>query len=187
MPPKAKYTKEQIIEVAFSMVRKDGIDILSARSLASKLGTSTAPIFTAFSSIEEIINSVINKSKELYKTYLNEGLKQTPPFKGAGIKYIQFAKDEPELFKLLFMAPGNNQEATHFMPSNDENAPKVQNALQSSWNIPEDKAKNIYNHLAVYAHGFAVLYAQGSSIFTMDDVCKMLSEVFMALIGDKQK
>ena len=59
MPPKSKFTREQIIETAFQMVREEGLSSLKARDLARKLGTSTAPIFTAFNSVEEIRDEVV--------------------------------------------------------------------------------------------------------------------------------
>ena len=49
-----------------------------------------------------------------------------------------------------------------------------------------DKAKKLYNHLSVYVHGIAVLFAQKQFVFTMDDVSDMLSEVFNALIREDE-
>jgi hypothetical protein len=44
----------------------------------------------------------------------------------------------------------------------------------------------IYNHMSVYAHGLATLYAQGNCVFSDEDVDAMLSEVFLALAkGEK--
>ena len=54
MPPKAKYTRENIVDAAFEVARKGGLDAVMARDVAQKLGTSTSPIFTAFSSMEEL-------------------------------------------------------------------------------------------------------------------------------------
>ena len=187
MPPKAKYTKEQIADAAFSIVRSRGMDALSARSLAAELGTSTAPIFTAFGSIEEISDAVTEKAKALYRACLESGLSQALPFKGAGMQYIAFAKNEPELFKLLFMGSDPGEEMTHFLPAHDENAGTVQKVLETSYNLPKEEARNIYNHLSVYTHGLAVLYAQGQCVFTMDDASRMLTEVFMALTGGKKQ
>ena len=181
MPPKAKYTKEQITDVAYEMVRKYGEEILSARNLAAELGTSTAPIFTAFASVEEIRRAVAERAYRLYGNYLREGLRQTPPFKGTGLKYIQFAKDEPQLFKLLFMRSDETEDVSHYFPSKDENEPLVRGALEESHGMSEEKARKLYNHLSVYAHGLAVLYAQGRCVFTDEDVNRMLSEVFLAL------
>ena len=128
MPPKAKYTREQITDVAYGMVRKYGADMISARNLAAELGTSTSPIFAAFDSIDEVLLSVAKKAEALYKSYLDEGLAQSPAFKGAGLKYIQFAKDEPELFKFLFMRPGSD-EPSHYRPAGFKFEPTVRSAV----------------------------------------------------------
>ena len=181
MPPKAKYTKEQIADTAFGMVRKYGEEILSARNLAAELGTSTAPIFTAFDSIDEIQRAVVEKAKTLYRTYAEEGLSMDPPFKGAGLKYIQFAKDEPMLFRMLFMKGDTGERITHYMPSAYEQEREVRRAVSSRYPMNDETAKRIYNHLSVYAHGLAVLYAQGQCMFSDEDVSRMLSEIFMAL------
>ena len=54
MPPKAKYTKEEIINKALEMTRKNGISSVVARELAKELGMSSSPIFTAFKSMKEL-------------------------------------------------------------------------------------------------------------------------------------
>ncbi len=183
MPPKARFTKEQITDAAYGLVQKYGADFLTARSLASELGVSTAPIFTAFNSIEEVVHTVKVKAYELYKQYIDDGLSTyTPPFKGAGLKYIQFAKDEPELFKLLFMQDGDDSETTHYFPHGDEKEGDVRGAVENGYGYSKEKARNIYNHMSVYAHGIAVLYAQGKCVFTDEDVSRMLTEVFTALV-----
>ena len=180
MPPKAKYTKEQITDAAYGMVRKYGEGILSARNLAAELGTSTSPIFAAFDSIDEIAAAVAARARDLYKRYLDEGLSQTPAFKGAGLKYIQFAKDEPELFKMLFMREGPDTPM-HYLPSGFEFESEVRGTVQENYQLSESEAKRIYNHMSVYVHGLAVLFAQGNCIFSDEDVSRMLSEVFVAL------
>lgn len=185
MPPKAKYTRDEILEKAFSMVRKHGPDILTARSLAAELGTSTAPIFTAFDSTEELQSSVIKKAEELYARYADEGMRAPLPFKGCGLKYIQFAKDEPELFKLLFMRGDDRDESTHFLPTDYKYCDDVLGAVKSKYPLPAEGAARIYNHLSVYTHGLAVLFAHNSSVFTMDDADRMLSEIFNALLKEE--
>lgn len=181
MPPKVRYTREEIADKAYELVRKHGLEILSARSLAAELGTSTAPIFTAFANIEEVQNVCIDRAKALYTSYLRDGLNQPIPFKGAGIKYVEFAKDEPELFKLLFMGEDDSEEYSHFFPAEDENNTAVLNTVKSNYSLADEKAKRLYNHLSVYTHGLAVIYAQRRCVFTMEDVSRMLTEIFNAL------
>ena len=103
MPPKVKFTREEILVAAYELLRKKGKEALTARSLASALGTSTAPIFTAFESIDALTDAVRARAKETYDAYLHEGLLHPIPFKGTGLAHIRFAKDEPLLFRFLFI------------------------------------------------------------------------------------
>lgn len=54
MPPKAKFTRSQIIQAALAIIRENGMAALSARTLGAKLGSSARPIFTVFQSMEEV-------------------------------------------------------------------------------------------------------------------------------------
>lgn len=80
MPPKAKFTKEQIIKEALSLVREEGTEVLTARALAKKLNSSVCPIFTVFESMEEIQREVVKAAKTVYAGYVARGLRETPAF-----------------------------------------------------------------------------------------------------------
>ena len=184
MPPKVKYTKDEIGEAAYGLVRKFGSDFLTARNLAAALEISTAPIFTAFSSIDEVMDAVISRAYALYSEYITEGLSSPVPFKAAGMKYIQFAKDEPELFRLLFMNSPKECPSGDFVPSGDRNSPHVQAALERWWEIESDEARRIYNHMSIYCHGIAVYIVQQSVSFSDGEIERMISDVFYALKGE---
>ncbi len=187
MPPKAKYTKKEIIECALEMVRNHGADIISARNVAVALGTSTAPIFTAFESIDELMSGLKERAIEIYKEkYLAEALRSELPFKAAGRNYVRFAKEEPELFKFVFMGDGDELPTNHYFPSGDPTSSDVLGAFTESYDIDIESAKSIYNHLSVYTYGLAVIFARGSCVFTMEDVDRMLSELFFALKSRKE-
>ena len=187
MPPKARYTKEYIADIAYGIVRRDGLGALSARSLAAELGTSTAPIFTAFENIEEVESAVVERAEALYERYHREGLAMTPQFKGTGIKYIQFAKDEPNLFKLLFMRGDKRLEGSNYLPKEYKYESEIREQVESDYGLSTDKARDIYNHLSIYTHGLAVLYAQGSCVFSDEEVSRLLSEMFFALTKGGEK
>ncbi len=179
MPKHVKYTKEQIGDKAFSLVREKGVSSLSARSLASYLGVSTAPIFTAFSSIEELTDYVREKAYLFYGEYVKAGLSEQLPFKAAGLKYIQFAHDEPWLFKMLFMSE-RKQAPSHYFPESDGSFGEILEIVKKSYSLDEEKAKRLYNHLSVYAHGLAVMFAEKNTPFDFEDVSSMMSEAFFA-------
>ena len=187
MPPKAKFSKSDIVNTAFEMVRNHGADVISARNVAVALGTSTAPIFTAFDSIEELVICAKEKTFDFYKAnYLDAALREELPFKAAGRNYIRFAKEEPELFKFVFMGEGDDLSTNHYLPSGDPTSGDVLGAFVGNYDVDNDEAKYIYNHLSVYTYGLAVLFARRSCVFTMDDVDRMLSELFWALKSRKE-
>lgn len=54
MPPKPKFTKDEIVAAALGVVSKNGIDALTAQALGNALGSSARPIFTIFNSMKEV-------------------------------------------------------------------------------------------------------------------------------------
>ena len=184
MPPKVKFTREEIVAAAFAIVRETGVDALTARLLSRKLGCSVCPIFTVFASMDEVRNAAERAAKDLYADYIRKGLEETPAFKGVGMQYIRFAKDEPQLFQLLFMSETGIGSVGEFLPAIDENYDKILDSVVSSYGLEESVAKRLYTHLTVYSHGIATLFARGVCDFSMDDVSRMLTEVFVALLKD---
>lgn len=48
MPPKAKITKNMIIDAAFQVVREAGVESINARTVAERLNCSTQPVMYHF-------------------------------------------------------------------------------------------------------------------------------------------
>lgn len=186
MPPKAKYTREQMIDEAYGLVRERGERALTARGLAARLGTSTAPIFTAFSSIDEVSSEVRKKAERLYSEHVEAPMEGVPEFKSYGLKYIRFAKDEPQLFEMLFMCSDSEESPSHYFPQKYAYEEEVRESVEKNHGSNTQRARKIYNHMSVYAHGLAVMYVRGQCVFTDEDISRMLSEVFLALVkGEK--
>ena len=105
MPPKTKVSKEEILSAAVNLVRNDGENSLNARNIARSLGCSTQPIFSNFINMDELRAAVKEKANILYQNCLAADMSagKYPPYKASGMAYIRFAREEKELFKLLFM------------------------------------------------------------------------------------
>ena len=101
MPPKKKFTREEIIQIAYEMAREKGIDAVVARELGKRMGTSSSPIFTAFKNMEELQLAVRDRAMHEFERFIKDALNYTPAFKYVGVKMIQFSMQEPKLFQLL--------------------------------------------------------------------------------------
>ena len=183
MPPKVKYTKEQIANSAFELVRKEGMGALTARSLASYVGTSTAPIFTAFKNIDEIKCCVKNMAVERYKNFFEKGIGEALPFKGTGMSYIRFAVEEPWLFKLLFMDDDVKDTVQGYHPGESECSEKVLDTVRQNYGMDTENFFNDTATTEIYTHGLAVMFANGNSMFSIEDADRMLSEAYKAFSG----
>ena len=106
MPPKAKVTKEDIINAAVDIVRNSGAQAINARAVALVLNCSTQPVFSNFATMDELRFAVLEKADVLCQEYMRreEESGKFPAYKANGMAYIRFAKEEKELFKLLFMS-----------------------------------------------------------------------------------
>lgn len=185
MPPKAKFSRDEIIQAGLDIVRENGLEALSARALGAKLGSSARPIFTIFQNMEEVHAEVRKQAKLLYATYVKKGLEQELEFKGVGTQYILFAVQEPKLFQLLFMSEQKQLPAVvNVMPVIDDNYKEILLSVQNGYHLSEDKAEQLYRHLWIYTHGIAVLCATNMCVFTTEEINKMIVQVFTGVLKE---
>lgn len=183
MPPKAKFTKEEILSAALDIVRSKGIDALTARLLADALNSSPRPIFTVFAGMDEIVREVILKAKSLYAEYARRGLTCVPQFKGVGVQYILFAIEEPKLFQLLFMNErGSVPPLCEVLQLIEDSFEEILASITNAYGFDRDTALRLYYHMWIYSHGIATLCATKMCSFTADDISRMLTEVCASLI-----
>lgn len=183
MPPKAKFTREQITRASLEIIREQGMKSLTARTLAKQLGSSSCPIFTVFENMEEVQQSVVEAAKACYKGYVERGLAATPAFKGVGTQYILFAIQEPRLFQLLFMSEQTAVPSLDgVLPLIDESYEKILASIMEGYGLDIKAAEKLYRHLWIYSHGIATLCATEMCRFTGEEISEMITEVCISLL-----
>lgn len=183
MPPKSKFTKEEIITAALNITRAYGCAALTARALASKLGSSARPVFTVFQSMEDVQREVTSAARKLYDEYVQRGLSESPAFKGVGTQYILFSIREPKLFQLLFMSEQPNiPDLSNVLPVIDENYDKILLSIEEGYKLDKESSQKLYHHLWIYTHGIATLCATKMCRFTGDEISSLLSEVCSGIL-----
>ena len=178
MPPKVKIKKEDIINTALALVREGGANALNVRAIAAALGCSTQPIFSNFTSMEVLQNEVVAAAFACYFSFLEKEASsgQYPPYKAYGMAYIRFAKEEKELFKLLFM---RDRTGEIDMPT-----PDVEQSVQmimAANNLSEEKAKLMHLEMWSVVHGIGVMLATSYLPLDWSLVSDILSDVYQGL------
>ncbi|HIS37341.1 TPA: TetR/AcrR family transcriptional regulator [Candidatus Scatousia excrementigallinarum] len=179
MPPKFKFTREQIVAAALEVTRKNGITGLTARGLAAELGSSAKPIFGLFQNMEEVQREVVSAANTLYQSYIKKGMADSkfPPYKASGIAYIQFAKEEKELFKLLFMRDRTDEK----IEENREEIRPILDLIMKNLGIDENEAYFFHLELWLYVHGIATMIATNYLEWDIEFIDKALTDAYQGL------
>ena len=180
MPPKVKFSKQEIVDAAVRVARDKGIDGVTAREIAAELGVSTRPIFTYFDTMDEVKAEVFQTAKELYRAYVERGLAGPIPFLGVGQQYIRLAHDEPELYKLLFLtrpgnASGGAMEALRF--SQD----LARESLMRIYNMDAHTADCYFRDLWLVVFSFATLIVTDDCPFTDEEIFAVGTEISLSV------
>ncbi len=179
MAPKVKFTKEEIIKTALDIISEGGAEALTARSLAARLGSSAKPIFGYFSGMDELMIEVMAAANALYNSYLKTDMSEGkyPTYKASGMAYIRFAREERELFKLLFMRDRSGEVITD---GREEIRPII-NIIMKNLGIGEEEAYLLHLELWVYVHGIATMIATSYLDWDMEFISSSLSDVYNGL------
>ncbi len=100
MPPKPKLTKDDIINVAFTHVRKHGWEGLTARFISEQLNTSTKPIYFHFPSMQAIEEIIVKKALDIIHGY-TAFTSTNDPWLDQALKVVMFAVEEKHLWRAM--------------------------------------------------------------------------------------
>ena len=174
MAPKNKFTKEEMVEAALRVVRERGIDGLTAKTLADALGTSTQPVFTAFGSMDAVKRETYAAAVRVYDSYANAGLKEKIPFFGVGMQYIRFAREEPELYRLLFLTQEQGRESLAVRSMRHLQG-LVRPSLMDIYHITAEEADVYFRDMWLAAHSISTLIVTGGCPYSDREIGQILT------------
>lgn len=176
MPPKIKVTKEDIVNAAVEIVRTQGAWALNARNVAQALHCSTQPVFSNFATMDALRRAVIERADALCQVYYQTEIEKAefPPYKAKGMGYIRFAKEEKELFKLLFMRDRSGEDT-----SAEDSATEA--IVRQNTGLDEASVKLFHLEMWAYVHGIATMSATGFLNLERSLISKMLTDAYNGL------
>lgn len=165
-----------------SLVRKNGENAFKARTIAKELGCSTQPIFSNFKSMEELRYEVLMYAAKVFRSYQESIIKsgEYPAYKASGMGYIRFAKEERELYKLLFMRDRRDEEFENPVDQDFDNA--VLTVMERT-GLSRDEAMLFHLEMWVFVHGIAAILATSFLELDNDTVSRMLTDQFKGLVS----
>ena len=183
MPPKPKFTREEIVAAALKLVSEKGMSALTSRDLGISLGSSARPIFTVFNSMQEVQDAVMLAAMERFEEYAHKAAHLGPVFKQIGMQMILFAKEEPKLYQLIFMSSiSEAQTFDDIYARLGSVADECLEVLQKDYDLSKDNAKTLFEHVWIHTFGIGALCATGMCDFSHEQIAEMLTQDFTAMM-----
>lgn len=156
MPPTVRFTRDAVLNAACQLVRREGTEALNARAIAKELGGSTQPIFRLFTNMEDLRRELVLYVSRQFQAHAEADMAQSDtPYIQLCTTYLLYGRDEPELFKLLFMrnrvSEGNYNDHTNF--------DLVFNIIKKETPLDDETALRFFERTWLFIHGLAVCIA----------------------------
>lgn len=112
MPPSVRFERQEIIEAAFALAKTEGLEAITARRVAAALGSSVAPLYAQFTTIEHLVEAVVQHTLGISQEFLENEQRlaadrdrESNIFEVIGRASLAFAREYPVLMRDLVLKP----------------------------------------------------------------------------------
>lgn len=183
MPPKAKITKDMIINAGFNIVRQEGQESLNVRRTAAELNCSTQPIMYHYKTVDELKADIYTAADNFHSEYImRPDNNAANPMLSIGLNYIRFANEEKFLFRFLFQSDKFRNMGLSELLKGEEMSFLIE-PLARQTGLDHDQARKVFEALFICAHGFASMLANNSMEYNEEHCEEVLTNTFMGIIG----
>jgi AcrR family transcriptional regulator len=179
MPSKKTITREAIINAALKILRAKGSGGLSARAIAKELNTSTMPIYSNVTSMRNLQKHLDDKILSIANDYTRKS-STGDIFIDIAWGYIRFAREEKELFKLLFIDK-RAKLISNYKKGKDTVTANFLSQLAKEpefSDLSETEIAHIFSIMEIFNHGIASFIATNRFENTSDEyILSLLREM----------
>jgi hypothetical protein len=171
-----------ILEATFQITREKGFEGVNARSLAKVIGCSTQPVFSQYENMSDLKKEFHKYLGKYFDDYALGRAAQAENFSNAiGRAYIEFARNESNLFQVLFMSEcfGLNGFSDMFADEGNLEAAKM---MSDKLGISLEASKSLYMKTWIFLHGIASLIATKSINLSNEEAEQMHREAYQAFL-----
>lgn len=177
MPRQPRFSKEDIVEAGLKIVRTSGFDAVSARALGKELGTSSSPMFTMFQDMNEVMEAIRSAAEKTFMARMDGVTDYYPAFKEFGLRLVAFAKEESNLFQMLFLGKESRPEIA------EDIAKKCLSQVKQGYNLTKEQAEMLFRQMWPVACGIAALCVKHPEDFPEETVSSTLSYHFSGIMS----
>ncbi|MDF7682950.1 TetR/AcrR family transcriptional regulator [Lactobacillus sp. ESL0679] len=164
MARKKEIGRDKILNVAYKMVMRDGVECLTARNIAKEGHFSTQPLYLEFSSMDELRDEVLDKIAKNLKGNVLQKEYTGKPLIDMDLSYIDYAKEHENLFRAMFvdgklgskrisntLIDFGIQKFNEQYEDTDYSEEKIMNIVVANWITTIGIASLIINEIATFS------------------------------------
>jgi AcrR family transcriptional regulator len=180
MPPKTVFTKDDVVTAAFEVVQHQGIKALTAREVAQKLKSSTAPVYSNFESMKLLEREVIKKARDLLLEYMTRPYTERV-FLNMGVGYAIFAREQCPLFRALYLEKSEHKDILNDL---EQSLRKRMSDDPRMTELDDQERYSLLDKMWTFTHGLATMICVGLAEDNSDDyIINTLKDVGSAVIA----
>lgn len=184
MARKKEIDKQRILDAAYKLAVRGGIESLTARNIAKAVNCSTQPIYLEFENMQDLRNQVLARiSDELKSNTLQQNFTGEPLI-DLDLSYLYFVKEHVDLFRAMFVDGkfGNQMIVDTLMGLGIEKFKQQFDAEQYS----DERLKHIVIANWIAATGLATLLINKMANFTQAQMVSVLkAQIHDAMLNDR--
>ena len=171
-----------IIETAFEIVRKEGLENLLVKNIAAKLNCSVQPIYSYCANMEGVKQELVARTAKFIREYVAARINKKDYFRSTGRSYLKFAKDEPNLFQLYFL---RQQPDVYTLDDlyRKESSQQVGIFIAESLGISIEQAKALHLHMIIYVMGISAMAASTNIDVEGEDIQNQLDMAYNTFLA----
>ena len=181
MARKSTFSPDDIVQAGFRLVDKKGRDQLTARQVAQELGSSTAPVYSNFSNMEDLEKALFEEAgSRLLKA--TQSADSDNKFLDMGMGVLDFAWKHPRWYEALFLV--KNTPENHDLKIMEALLKDV-SILESFEGLDISECTIVLKKMAIFTHGLATeICISGGSEHSREEWRILLAEVGETIVRD---
>lgn len=179
--PKQRITKEIVVEAAFEIVKSGGMEQVTVKTIAEKIGCSVQPIYSYCKNMEGLRQDVTQRVTDFVRKYVFSNIDMKDPFHSTGQAYIRLAKEEPHLFKIFILHQRNGISSLDDF-YNSETSEEIPIFLANKFNISISQARQFHLNMLIYTIGIGTIFSVTMPGISVDEIYMKQEQAYHAFM-----
>lgn len=179
--PRQRITKEMVVDAAFELARRGGMEKATVKAIGEKLGCSVQPIYSYCQNVEDLRNDVAQKAREFVLDYARRNVNKEDLFRSTGQAYVRLAKEEPHIYRMFLFQERKNISSMDDLYRAETN-PAAAELIARDLGISVSGAKQLHLHMLIYSIGIGMIYSVMSSSIGEKEIFEQQEKAYEAFL-----